>query len=362
MPDPIIPALAQTRVVKFARVRRERLLPTRGVVMVTAGNRVGALDVVAKVTSAGNVRPVPLARYLRTKETALDKYLLKQPGEDFAAREILASKPESFGMLRRIYRAPKAGRIVAAQGAWLALDLADTAFELRALYRGTVINVMARQGVVIEATGALVQGMWGAGGEGYGVIRQMVDQPDALLSDDRIDVTARGTVLLAGAGITEAALRRAAEERVAGLIVGGLAPGLRRLCAELELPTLVTDGFGECAMSKMIFELLAAHVGEETIINAPTAPVSPSRPEAFIPILAGGGAGETAVPPPTLLAQVGANVRVVSGALRGQIGKIAEIATLPRTLESGVAAWGAEITFDTGARLFVPWENLELIG
>lgn len=362
MADAIIPALAQTRVVKFARVRRERVLPTRGVVLVTAGNRVGALDVVAKVTSAGVLRPVPLARYLRTKETALEKYLLKQPGEDFAAREILASKPESFGMLRRIYRAPSAGRIAAAQGAWLVLDLADAAFELRALYRGTVINVMARQGVVIEATGALVQGVWGAGGEGYGVIRQMVDQPDVILGEERIDVTARGTVLLAGAGITEAALRRAALERVAGLIVGGLAPELRHLCIELELPTLVTNGFGARAMSTLIFDLLAAHVGEETIINTPSASASPNRPETFIPILAGSGSGEVAVPPPTLIAQIGASVRVISGAQCGRIGKIAEIATLPRILESGVAAWGAEITLDGGQRLFVPWENLELIG
>ncbi len=362
MPDALIPALAQTRVVKFARVRRERMLPARGVVMVTAGNRVGALDVVAKVTNAGNVRPVPLARYLRTKETALEKYLLKQPGEDFAAREILASKPESLGMLRRIYRAPSAGRIVAAQGAWLALELADTAFELRALYRGTVINVMARQGVVIEATGALVQGVWGAGGEGYGVIRQVVDQPDGILGEERIDVTARGTVLLAGAGITEAALRRAAAEHVAGLIIGGLAPALQNLCAELQLPTLVTEGFGERAMSRLIFDLLAAHVGEETIINTPDVPTSSHRPEAFIPILAGSGSGETAVPPPTLVAQTGAQVRVIGGARRGQIGHLAEIANLPHTLESGVAAWGAEITLGAGERVFVPWENLELIG
>ena len=117
MSDPVIPALAQTRVVKFARIRRERMLPARGAVMVTAGSRVGALDVVAKASTAGNLRPVPLARYLRTRETALEKYLLKQPGEDIAEREIIASKPESFGMLRRIYRAPKAGRIAAIQGA-----------------------------------------------------------------------------------------------------------------------------------------------------------------------------------------------------------------------------------------------------
>lgn len=362
MANGIIPALAQTRVVKFARIRRERMLPLRGAVMVTAGSRVGALDVIAKSSVTGHVRPVPLARYLRTKESALEKYLLKQPGEDFAVHEIIASKPESFGMLRRIYRAPSAGRIAAAQGAWLALDLMDAPFELRALYRGTVISVMARQGVVIEATGAFAQGVWGAGGEGFGVLRQTVDTPDTLLVEEHVDVTARGTVMLAGAGITEGALRRAAQEHAAGLIVGGLAPQLRHLITELALPTLVTDGFGERSMSTPIFDLLAAHTGEEAVVNAPSDPPNPVQPEVFIPILAGGGTSEAALPPPTLLAQIGARVRVVSGTRYGEMGQIAELVTLPHTLESGASAWGAEITFKPDERLFVPWENLELIG
>lgn len=358
MPDATIPALSQTRVLPFARVRRERLLPARGIVMVTPGSRVGALDVIAKVTSATKLRPVPVARYVRAKDT-LEKYLLKQVGEDFAEREVIVSKPEWFGLLRRSYRAPGAGRLAAVRGAWLVLDLADTDVELRALYRGTVINVMARQGVVIEATGALAQGVWGTG-EGYGVLRRMVEQPDGIVTEEQIDVSARGTIIIAGAGITEGALRRAAQERVAGVITGGLAPRLRHLVIELQMPTLVTEGFGACTMSAPIFDLLNSHLGEEAIINAPTTPAASLRPEVFIPILAGTET-RVAAPPPTLFAQIGATVRVIGGTRRGQIGTIAEIVTLPRLLESGVQARGAEVIFGS-ERAFVPWENLELIG
>lgn len=360
MPDMSIPALAQTRVLKFARVRRERLLPARGIVMVTAGSRVGALDVIAKVTSAAQLHPVPVARYVRAKENTLAKCLLKQVGEDFAEREILVSKSEWFGLLRRMYRAPRAGRLAAVQGAWLVLDLADADVELRALYRGTVINVMARQGVVIEATGALVQGVWGAGGEGYGVLRRMVEQPDGIVTEEQIDVSARGAIIVAGAGVTAGALRRAAQERVAGFITGGLAPPLRSLVAELQIPTLVTESFSARAMSTPIFDLLSEHLGEEAIVNAPTTPSSPMRPEVFIPILAGTDAGRV-VPPPTLFAQVGSSVRVIGGTRRGQIGTLAEMVTIPRLLESGVLARGAEVSFGN-ERAFVPWENLELIG
>lgn len=357
MADSFIPTLAQTRLLKLARIRRERLLPVRGEVVVSMGGRVGSLDIVARA-DIGRLRPVPLARYLRATEAALPKYMLKKTGDPVEEREIVASKPELFGTLRRIYRAPGAGRIGALQGAWLTIELMETPFELKALYRGTVLNVTPRLGVVIEATGALVQGVWGAGGEGYGVLKKVVDAPDGVLTVDKVDITTRGLVLLAGAGATEDAMRAAAQEHAAGVIVGGLAPHLRQVAQELKLPTIVTDGLGEQAMSAPIFELLASHDGEETVVNT-FAGARNARPEVFIPILA---AGNTVTPPPTLVAEVGTQVRILSGSYLGQMGKIHLVPTMPHTLESGISSWGAEIEFADGDHQFVPWENLELIG
>ena len=67
------------------------------------------------------------------------------------------------------------------------------------------------------------------------------------------------------------------------------------------------------------------------------------------------------MPAPTLMAEVGARVRVIVAARTAGIGKIVEVAKAPRVLESGVSAWGAEVELNTGERVFVPWENLELI-
>lgn len=356
------PALAQTRVLSLARIRRERTLSSRGEVLVAMGARVGALDIVARADTLGHLRPVPLARYLRVSETAIAKYMRKQPGDDIQARDIIASKPEFFGTLQRIYRAPGAGRITALNGSWLTLDLAETPFELKALYRGTVVNVMPHFGVVVEAVGAVVQGVWGGGGEGYGVLKKMVDSPSGILAEDKIDVVSRGAIVLAGAGVTEEAIRRAAQERVAGMIVGGLTPQLAELAASLMLPTLVTDGFGDCSMSAPIWELLVSHDGEEASISTLPAGAgrTSARPEVFIPVMAPGGSG-TALPPPTLVAEVGARVRVITASRGSGIGKIVEVPKAPRALESGVSAWGAEIALDAGDRVFVPWENLELV-
>ncbi len=359
MPETFIPALSQTRIVKVARVRRERVLPVRGQVLVQSGSRVGSLDIVARADSGGRLYPVPLARYLHVKEDQVAKFLLKQSGDQVQAREIIASKPELFGTLRRIYRAPSNGRISTLHGAWLTLELADAPFELKALYRGSVTNVMPRLGVVIEATGALAQGVWGAGGESYGVIKQMVDAPDLVLTEDKIDLSARGVILIAGAGITREAFRRAAQERAAGLIVGGLEPQLRELADSFGLPTLVTEGFGTRVMSTAIFELLTSHNGNEAVINTSGGKRGAPRSEVFIPVLLTGG--ESALPLPTLIAEAGAQVRLTSGARSGETGVIAEVPAMPRTIEGGALTWGADVDIGT-SRVFVPWDNLELIG
>ena len=358
MADSKTPLLAQMRVLEITRIRRERLLPAHGEVLVASGARLGALDVVARTEAVSHVRAVPLGRYLRVPENRLEKFMRKKPGETVAARDIIASKPEFFGALQRIYRAPGNGRIATLNGSWLSFEIFDEPYELKALYRGAVVNVMPRLGIVIEAVGTLVQGVWGAGGEGYGILKKMVDAPDEILREDKVDMGSRGGVLLAGAGITEQAIRQAVKEQAAGLIVGGIHPDLRELVATLKLATLVTNGLGEYPMSNSVFELLAAHNGDEVSLN--TSMQSLDHPEVFMPTIAASIIIGTALPPPTLVGQVGTRVRILSGTSRGETGAIAEITDAPRTLENGVSAWGADIQTTMG-NVFVPWENMELI-
>lgn len=348
MPDAFIPQLAQTRVLTSARIRRERLLPSRGTVLASIGSRVGALDVVARTEALENSIVVPLATILREPANRLPEFLRKQPGESFRHDEILAAVPQTIGR-RRLYRAPGAGRLIALRGAWLALELVQPPFELRALYRGQVINVIPQMGVVIEATGALAQGVWGIGGECFGLLKKMVNAPGEMLSERKIDAAVRGAIVVAG-GVTDAALHRLAQERCAGLIVGGLES--RALVEQLKLPVLMTEGWGTRAIASPIFDLLAAHDGAEAILNAPGT----MRPDVFIPSIG------ASAPAPALVAQIDARVRVIGGAYRGEIGEIVAIPILPRTAESGIQIWGAEVDLASSKGVHIAWDNLEIIG
>lgn len=360
MADVTVPILPNTRMQVLTRIRRERTLPVRGQVTIALGSRVDPLDVVARTDAAGRLVPAPVARYLHVSEGALSKYLRKKPGEAVAARDIVASRPELFGTLQRVYRSPGAGYVSAVQGSWVSLVLTEKPVEVQALYRGAVVNVMANIGVVIEAVGTLVQGVWGGGGEAYGVLKKTVEAPGDVLTEEHIDVSARGAVLLAGSGVTEHAIERAVQEQAAGLIVGGLPARLRDRVAELGLPILVTEGFGNHPMAAPIFSLLSGHIGEETsVIAAPRGGLL--RPEVFIPapLTAAAGAKVVDALPE---ARVGAAVRILSAPRTGEFGKIKSVPARPQILESGVSAWGAEVELMTGESAFVPWENLELIG
>ncbi len=357
MADSAVPILPQTRILPLTIIRRERRLAAPGHVMVAIGDRVDAVDVIARSAGSVHLRPVPLGRYMQTQETSLDKYLRKHPGDTVEPREIIASKPEWFGSLQRIYRAPGAGRIGAVQGTWLALELTDTPFDLRALYRGTVVNLFPSYGVTIEAVGSLVQGVWGDGGEGYGVLKQ-VETSESVAAEDKINETFSGSIVLGGAGITEQALRKAAQVQVAGLILGGIQPSLRDLVRTLKLPTLVTEGFGEHAMAAPILKLLTSHLGEAVSLDASPGQDRAWRTEVFIPAIS---EREAAQPFAPLAAKTDAHVRILTAPSEGAIGKIVKIPPVPQALESGVTAWGAEVELTGSERVFAPWQNLELI-
>lgn len=361
MADSVIPHLAQTRVAPLTSIRRERRLAETGDVVVAVGSRVDSLDVIARSSGTGRLCPVPLGRYLQSPEAALDKYMRKHPGDTIEPRDVIASKPGLFGTMRRIYRAPGAGRILAQQGTWLTLELTPAPVDLKALYRGMVVNVIQGCGVAIEAVGALVQGVWGGGGEGSGVLKKLVETPGDLLTEDKIDASVAGAILVGGAGVTEQALRRAAQEQAAGLVLGGLKPLLKDLVTTLRLPTLVTDGFGEPAMAAPIFELLAAHHGEQASLNASPEVGSELRPELFIPAVSTEREPVHAPPLAPLSAQINARVRLLAPPQEGAIGRIVGIPSLPQVLESGVIAWGATIELAGSERIFAPWENFELI-
>jgi hypothetical protein len=349
----------ETRVMPLTLIRRERLLPVSGKVLVSTGEKVLPTDIVAQAEISGEVRIINVARGLRVPASRVARLMKVKEGDDVTAGAVIAAR----GLLRSgrvlsptagfVYRVDKAcGRVL--------IKVATRPLQLTAYLGGLVASVTPGRGVVIEATGAVVQATVGFGDESCGVLQVVARDPTDVLRAKSIDVTAHGAIVVGGAWIDEAALQQAAQLQVRGLIAGSMDGRLIDLARSLPFPVLLTEGLGRIPMSRPLFKLLLSQTGREASISALTRTRwGVLRPEILIPMPADSmPALATSLGTPLTL---GARVRVVRGALQGDTGAVVGIPERPAQIGSGARMHGAEIDLDAAGRLFVPFANLEIL-
>jgi hypothetical protein len=349
-----------SQITALTTVRRERLLPASGQVLVSPGEMVGPADVVARCQLPGEVRVLDVCRTLGIPRARVAKYMRKSVGDMVQVNDLLASPRGPLGQIRRGCRSPVEGQVVEVRDGLILIESAATTFELRAHIRGEIANVMPNRGVVITVSGALIQGMWGSGGEAEGVLKMLVDSPQKPLRARAIDVSCHGTIVVGGRILDEAVLDQAIEARVRGIIVGGMDA---ELCQNLDLlpfPVLLTEGFGSLSMSQPVFALLQSNMGREALLSADTRTRRDARrPEVLIPLRNGHDAVEEGSG--ILPMKAGAQVRALRAPHLGKVGTVVDLPARPQRIESGAWLPVAVVDLDDGKQVSIPLANLELI-
>jgi hypothetical protein len=351
-----------TRAVPNMVMRRERMLPFRGEVLVGTGSRVRASDVIARTTIPGEIRLLNVARNLGLDSTDLSPYLKVAIGDEVKEGDVLAAGSGASRLLGRSYRSPMAGTVVNISHGRVLLQSARSTLELTAHYRGTVINVMSNLGAIIEVRGALIQGIWGTDKAGFGVLRMMVGDRTKSFDLEDLDMSCRGTVLMGAPGVSTDILRRAQEVEVQGIVVGGLDSGLVDLVRSLPFPVVVTEGMGKLPISEPVFDLLKAYDGQEASIRGATElRGGTARPEVVVYASYAGGDAEQETRPEFLL-ELGGQVRVVRGPHMGEVGKVASFRSSAGALPLRTKAMGVEVLLESGEAILVPQANVESLG
>ena len=356
-----------------AVVRRERRLPLKGQVLVREGDVVAPQDVVARTELPGNLQTVNLASRLGVDPERVPATLLRPVGADVRAGEVMAESRGMLGLARRSVAAPADGTIesVSAVTGQLILREPPLPVEVNAYVRGVVVQVLPAEGVVVEAHGALVQGIFGVGGETWGPIAVVVDGPDAELPPVRLRPEHRGHVVIGGAHVGHEALMRARELGVAAVVAGGLDDlDLRRLLGRdlgvaitggeaLGVTVVLTEGFGRIRMAGRTWEMLASRAGRLASVSGATQiRAGVLRPEVLIPEADGTAGPATEEPPPVLA--VGSQVRVVREPHFGRIGQVVELPMELRRLETEAMVRVLVVVFpEDGTRVLVPRANVE---
>jgi len=347
-----------THVVPLANIRRERLLPQPGYVLVGEGERVEATTVVAKVEVYGKHTIFDLSRLLGVPANEVEKYVRAQVGVALGKGEVIAQRSTMLGLSSTKVAAPNKGTVVEIQNGQVLFAAVGAELELKAGFPGNVASVNTDWGIQLETPGALIQGAWGNGRQEYGVLKMLVNDPTQPLAAELLDASAKGAIVVIGQ-IDEAGLRLAEQRRVRGLIVGSLPASLMRTVRSLPFPVLVVEGFGKRTMAQEAWSLLADHNTREASLDArPAERWENRRPEVIIPLPHPGG--NLALPADGQGLAEGRRVRINRLPYAGLVGTIAQLPARMEVVASGVQAPVAHVTLEEQGTVVVPLANLEL--
>ncbi|MDH4236692.1 MAG: hypothetical protein OEV17_05540 [Nitrospira sp.] len=355
-------------------IRRRRMLPLSGTVLVKAGDLVQSNQPVARAELPGKVYPLNLANQLGVAPDEINDYLIKKGGDSIQKDEVLAENKPLIKWFKTEIRSPVTGTVesISTVTGQVLLREPPRVLELLGYVDGTVVEVHPHQGVTIECLCSMVQGIFGIGGETYGEIVLAVASPDEALTPAHVKPEMKGKIVVGGSFLPADTMAKAKEVGVAGLVVGGIHDkDLRALLGydlgvaitgaeQVGFTLILTEGFGTIPMAQKTFALLTAHAGAKASISGATQiRAGVIRPEIIIPQL-GAQAGMIHQPQRAGI-RLGDPVRIIRDPLFGKIG---EVSALPPDLqkiptESEVRV--LEVRFPDGQVAVIPRTNIEVI-
>jgi len=360
-------------------VRKERLLPLEGEVVVEVGASVRAGDVVARTALPGDVRGVNVVNQLGILPAEIEQYMLKVVGDPVKKGEPIARSRSLFGLLKNDVPSPIDGSIerISKVTGQVLLRTPPKPVEMFAFIDGVVKEVFPKEGVLVEVRASYVQGIFGVGRETWGELVSVASGPDQELRAEDLSEAHRGKLVVGGSLVTYGAIERARALGVKGIIAGGLRDeDLKRLLGydlgvaitgheDIGITVVVTEGFGSIAMARRTFDLFRSREGDRASLSAATQiRAGVMRPEIVIPHPAseaaasddgdgsdGGG-----------LLEPGCPIRCIRAPYFGRIGTVSGLPVELTQVESETWVRVLEVAFADGVRAVVPRANVEIIG
>lgn len=346
-----------THILPLTTVRRERLLPAPGRIVARLEQKVTSLDVVAEAKFGGKHLLLDVATALDVTPAVANKLVQVNVGDIVTEGQVIAQRK---GVISQTVRAPATGRVLLIGDGRVLMESGDTTFELRAGMPGTVTRHIPERGVEITFNGALIQGVWGNGKLDSSMLLPMLSAPGDVFTRKQLDVSLRGTVLLAGYCSDEAALQEADEIPIRGLILGSIAPTLLPRALQVRYPIIVLDGFGQKPMNNAAYRLLTTNAKRDVTLNAEAYNwQTGARPEIFIALPV---SQEPPVPREMENFAPNQSVRLLRAPYAGAVGTIVNIRPGLATMPSGVRVAAAEVRLESGEQVLVPLVNLEVLG
>ncbi len=370
------------RVSAHTTIEKVRRLPLKGDVLVKQGDTVSSGTVVARTEIPGIMQTVKVAEKLGVEPTDVVGLLKVKIGDKVSQNDLLG---ETKGLLGRFFRSevrsPVTGTVelVSSTTGHVGIRQAATPIEKDAYVEGTISRVIAGEGVVVTCEGALVQGIFGVGGERQAELVTVTNSHADPITDTNITPSHKGKIIIGGSNISGAGLRKAAECGVLGIVVGGVVDRdlMDYLAVALNSPgydigvaitgheaipftLIVTEGFGTINMAERTFQLLKSLQGQVASINGATQiRAGVIRPEVIVPL-------KNATPIEASNAQsgqlnIGTPIRVIREPYFGILGTVTALPSELVQVESETWVRVLQTKLADGREVTVPRANIEII-
>ncbi len=348
--------LSVTHFQPLTTIRRERLLPTPGKLLARKGQRVEANDVLAECELTPQFALLEVSRGLGVSPQQADAAMQVKVGMDVEKNDLIAG-PQ--GIMKRVVRSPYAGRVVLMGDGQVLLRLKSQPFSLQAGFAGTVVELIAERGVILQTVGVLAQGIWGNGKAANGIMVAVLARPDEELTESHLDQRSQNAIVIGSYVTSPATLQKALASSVRGLVLGGLEATLVPVAEQMPYPILVLDGFGPYPMNSLAYPILTTNEKREAYLNAEAWDAyQGKRPEIIIPLPVEDYGGESHA---TAELSVGTTVRICRSPYCGRIGKVERVLTGKSILPNGLSVQAVQVRLANDELVLSPIANLEIL-
>ncbi len=366
------------KVSSLTSMRVRRVLPVAGEVLVAQGDAVTARQPIARALLDGDITPMHIANGLGLNAVEVADALLVRVGDRIEKGQIIARSKGIFGFGKKEFASTDSGTVesISSTTGQLMVRGAAMPVEVLAFLDGVVIAMHEREGVTLQASAALIQGIFGIGGEAFGTLRIAAKSPSETLEASAIAADFKGAIVVGGGRVTASAVNRAREVGVSAIIAGGIDDAdLKGILGydlgvaitgseKVGLTLVITEGFGDIAMAKRTFELLQSLEGREASVNGATQiRAGVMRPEVVV-----GRTAQEVAQATELLGtkeigslEIGTQVRLIRDPNFGKLGTVVELPTEPAVLGSGSKARVVRVAIEGAGTVVVPRANVELM-
>ncbi|MEA4812452.1 MAG: hypothetical protein VB108_07785 [Anaerolineaceae bacterium] len=335
-------------------VELELSLPCKGKVLVRAGQRVKAGDLIAEASFPAHYQFFDLIQEFGIRPEDLEKALQRKEGDPLSAGDLIAWKK---GFLGHYLRASEDGALILARDGRLTLAYGEKKLRLKAPYEGLITTILTGKGAVLANQSMAVQAelMLGKRCSGpfvYLTTEELVKQPR------RLDKDLKNTVLWLDGLLTQRLWERVKGLELSALVLASAAYDSGVFKESLPFSVLLLMGMGEISLDEISRTLLTDMLGMIVILEPKGRSGGAERPILF---RVWDSESHPLVQKPLEQAKPGSPVRLLGKPYHGLLARIEEISKNPESFASGAFARAALLRIGDDTLVRLPLNNIELI-